>query len=303
VTALDNPTRQSFYMELVREDDLTNAVSLNSAVFMGARIVGASAAGLVIATIGLANCFLIDGLSYVAVIGALLAMRTRDLHGREERKLHERGSVREGFRYVWNTPELRRPLVLMTIVFTFAFNWAVLLPLLAKRTFGGDAATFGLMSALSGVGAFVAALIMANRASSASAAPDFRRLSIWSVASGAALLLTAVSPTLDLVFVSMIPLGLTVMIFIISANSMLQLRSLPEFRGRVMALYGMVFLGSTPIGSIITGSLAEHMGARAGFVLGGGCALIAGAGGLWWRSRRTTPARIPGTYTEQQLTA
>ncbi len=304
VTALDNPTRQSFYMELVREDDLTNAVSLNSAVFMGARIVGASAAGLVIATIGLANCFLIDGLSYIAVIGALLAMRTRDLHGREERRLNERGSVREGFRYVWNTPELRRPLVLMTIVFTFAFNWAVLLPLLAKRTFGGDAATFGLMSALTGVGAFVAALIMANRARSASAAPDFRRLSIWSVASGAALLLTAVAPTLDLVFASMIPLGLTVMIFIISANSMLQLRSLPEFRGRVMALYGMVFLGSTPIGSIITGSLAEHMGARAGFVLGGGCALIAGAGGLWWRSRRTTPARVPAdTYTEQRLTA
>ncbi len=304
VTALDNPTRQSFYMELVPEDDLTNAVSLNSAVFMGARIVGASAAALVIKTIGLADCFLIDGLSYIAVIGALLAMRTKDLHGREVRKTGERGSVREGFSYVWNTPELRRPLVLMTIVFTFAFNWSVLLPLLAKRTFGGDAATFGVMSALTGVGAFVAALIMANRSSSSSVAPDFRRLSIWSVASGAALLLTAVAPTLDLAYVSMIPLGLTVMTFIISANSMLQLRSLPEFRGRVMALYGMVFLGSTPIGSIITGFLAQHMGARAGFVLGGGSALVAGIGGLWWKSRRTTPVRVPAeVYADQQLTA
>ncbi len=188
VTALDNPTRQSFYMELVPEDDLTNAVSLNSAVFMGARIVGASAAALVITTIGLANCFLIDAVSYVAVIGALLAMRTKDLHGREARASRERGSVREGFHYVWTTPELRRPLVLMTIVFTFAFNWAVLLPLLAKRTFDGDAATFGVMSALTGLGAFAAALIMANRASSPAAAPDFRRLSIWSIASGAALL-------------------------------------------------------------------------------------------------------------------
>jgi MFS family permease len=304
VTALDNPTRQSFYMELVPEDDLTNAVSLNSAVFMAARIVGASAAGLVIATIGLADCFLIDGVSYIAVIGALLAMRTKDLHGREEREPGERGSVREGFRYVWNTPELRRPLVLMTIVFTFAFNWSVLLPLLAKRTFAGDAATFGVMSALTGVGAFVAALIMANRSRSASAAPDFRRLSIWAVASGAALLLTAVAPTLDLAFASMIPLGLTVMIFIISANSMLQLRSLPMFRGRVMALYGMVFLGSTPLGSIITGLLAQHMGARAGFVLGGGSAVVAGIGGLWWRSRRTSPARVPAdVFAEQQLTA
>ncbi len=304
VTALDNPTRQSFYMELVPEDDLTNAVSLNSAVFMGARIVGASAAGLVIATIGLANCFLIDGLSYIAVIGALLAMRTQELHGRGEARSRERGSVREGFRYVWNTPELRRPLVLMTVVFTFAFNWAVLLPLLAKRTFDGDAATFGLMSALTGLGAFVAALVMANRSRSAAAAPDFRRLSIWSIASGVALLMTAVAPTLDLAYASMIPLGLTVMTFIISANSMLQLRSLAEFRGRVMALYGMVFLGSTPIGSVITGSLAEHMGARAGFILGGGCALIAGAGGLWWKSRRPTASPVPSdAYAAQRLTA
>jgi len=304
VTALDNPTRQSFYMELVPEDDLTNAVSLNSAVFMAARIVGASAAALVITTIGLANCFLIDALSYVAVIGALLAMRTKDLHGREERKSGERGSVREGFRYVWNTPELRRPLVLMTIVFTFAFNWAVLLPLLAKRTFGGDAATFGIMSALTGAGALVAALIMANRSSSSSAAPDFRRLSTWSIASGAALLFTAAAPTLGVAYLSMLPLGLTVMTFIICANSMLQLRSLPEYRGRVMALYGMVFLGSTPIGAVITGSLAEQLGARAGFVLGGACALIAGIGGLWWKSRRTAAASIPvDVYADQQLTA
>ena len=212
--------------------------------------------------------------------------------------------MREGFHYVWTTPELRRPLVLMTIVFTFAFNWAVLLPLLAKRTFDGDAATFGVMSALTGLGAFAAALIMANRASSPAAAPDFRRLSIWSIASGAALLATALAPTLDLAYASMIPLGLTVMIFIISANSMLQLRSLPEFRGRVMALYGMVFLGSTPIGAVITGSLAEHLGARAGFVLGAACALIAGIGGLWWKSRRPTTSRIRSdALADQQLTA
>ena len=169
VTALDNPTRQSFYMELVPEDDLTNAVSLNSAVFMGARIVGASVAALVITTIGLANCFLIDA----PVVRRGDRRVARHAHERsprqEEGKAGERGSVREGFRYVWNTPELRRPLVLMTIVFTFAFNWAVLLPLLAKRTFGGDAATFGIMSALTGAGAFMAALIMANRSSSSSA--------------------------------------------------------------------------------------------------------------------------------------
>lgn len=308
VTALDNPTRQSFYMELVGDGDVPNAVSLNSAVFMGSRVLGASLAGLVIATIGTAACFLIDGLSYIAVIGALLAMRPADLHGREGGS-RERGGVRDGLRYVWTTPELRRPLVLMTVVYTFAFNWQVLLPLFAKRTFDGSAATFGVMSAFAGLGSLVAALVMANRASSPAPAPDFRRLSIFAVAAGAALLVAAVAPTLTLAYASMIPLGLTVMIFIITANSMMQLRSLPAFRGRVMALYGMVFLGSTPLGAILTGSIAQHLGVRAGFVLGGASALIAGLGGLWWRSRMATPAVIPAAMplgeelAERQLSA
>jgi MFS family permease len=303
VTALDNPTRQSFYMELVPEGDLTNAVSLNGAVFMGSRIVGASIAGALISTVGIAACFLIDGLSYIAVIGALLAMRTADLHGRD--RARERGGVREGFRYVWNSPELRRPLVLMTVVFTLGFNWAVLLPLLAKRTFDGSSATFATMSALTGVGAFIAALIMANRASSPASAPSMRRLATFAIVSGAALLLTAVAPTLELSYATMVPLGLTVMIFIITANSMLQLRSKPEFRGRVMALYGMVFLGSTPVGAILTGLLAQHLGPRAGFVIGGVAALAAGAGGLWWRARTAVPAAVPidADIAEQQLTA
>jgi MFS family permease len=304
VTALDNPTRQSFYMELVPEGDLTNAVSLNSAVFMGSRIVGASIAGVVIATIGIAACFLIDGISYLAVIGALLAMRTADLHG-SERASRERGGVREGFRYVWNSPELRRPLVLMTMVFTLGFNWAVLLPLLAKQTFDGSSATFATMSALTGVGAFIASLIMANRANSPASAPGMRRLSMFAIVSGVALLLTAIAPTLELSYATMVPLGLTVMIFIITANSMLQLRSRPEFRGRVMALYGMVFLGSTPVGAVLTGLLAQHLGPRAGFGMGGAAALIAGCGGLWWRARSAVPATRPidAVIADQQVTA
>jgi MFS family permease len=292
VTALDNPTRQSFYMELVPENDVTNAVSLNSAVFMGARIVGASLAAAVIAAVGIAPCFLVDAVSYMAVIVALLAMRPADLLGRE-RATRDRGGIREGFRYVWTTPELRSPLVLMTIVFTFAFNWSVLLPLLARRTFGGSAATFGIMSALTGVGAFVAAIVMANRASAPIAPPSIRRLSVFSIGAGVALLLPAVAPTLGLAYATMVPLGLSVMIFIITANSMLQLRSKPAFRGRVMALYGMVFLGSTPVGSVLTGWLAQHWGPRAGFVLGGAAALVAGLGGLWWRARAWTTSAVP----------
>ena len=140
VTALDNPTRQSFYMEMVEASDLTNAVSLNSAVFMGARIVGASLAGALIAAFGTAICFLIDGLSYLAVIGGA----ARDATGRpprtRERRASGTGSCARGSATSGTRAELRRPLVLMAIVFTFAFNWSVLLPLLAKHTFGGNAA-------------------------------------------------------------------------------------------------------------------------------------------------------------------
>ena len=285
VTALDNPTRQSFYMELVGENDVTNAVSLNSAVFTGTRIVGPALAGVLIAVAHTtAVCFLVDGISYIAVIFALLAMRPHDLHGRERDR--SRGSVREGFRYVWHSPDLRRPLILMAVVFTFSFNFSVLVPLLAKQTFGGDAATFGLMSALAGIGSFIAALFMANRAGTRTAAPPgIRRLAIFALAAGAALTLTAFAPTLRLAYLSMVPLGLTVMLFIITANSMMQLASKPAFRGRVMALYGMVFLGSTPIGSLIAGAVGERLSPRAGFLMGAAAALTVGAVALWWRSR------------------
>lgn len=297
VTALDNPTRQSFYMELVGERDVTNAVSLNSAVFTGARVVGPALAGLIIASThgGTAPCFLIDAISYIAVIGALLAMRPDDMHLRER---VERGSIRDGFHYVWETPALRRPLVAMAMVFTFAYNWSVLLPLLAKRTFDGGAETFGAMAALAAVGSFIAALIMANRSSRRTLPSTLRHLGLWAFVSGAALLLVAVTPTLELAYISMIPLGATVMSFIITANSMLQLSSRPEYRGRVMALYVMVFLGSTSIGAPITGWLAQVMGPRAGFAMGAVAAFAGAFSAYLWGSRINPPAAADDSVPE-----
>ncbi len=299
VTALDNPTRQSFYMDLVGERDVTNAVSLNSAVFTGARVVGPALAGLIIASTHgeTAPCFLIDAISYVAVIGALLAMRPNDMRLRERERV-ERGSIRDGFHYVWETPELRRPLVAMVMVFTFAYNWAVLLPLLAKRTFHGGAETFGAMAALAAFGSFIAALIMANRSSQRTLPSTLHRLAFWAIVSGGALLLVAVTPTLELAYTSMIPLGFTVMSFIITANSMLQLSSRPEYRGRVMALYVMVFLGSTSIGAPVTGWFAQVMGPRAGFVMGAIAAFAGAFSAYLWGSQIDPPAAtddgIPG---------
>src|SRR2546426_2717855 len=153
VISIDNPARQSFYVEMVGEGTLTNAVSLNSAAFTGARIIGPAVAGILIATVGMAICFLIDGISYLAVLGALLAMHGAEMHA-QRRSTRERGHLVAGLRYVWETDALRRPLLVMAVVFTFVFEWQVLVPLLANHTFHAGPGAFGLLSAAAGVRSF-----------------------------------------------------------------------------------------------------------------------------------------------------
>jgi MFS family permease len=308
-TAVDNPTRQSFYVEMVGEEALTNAVSLFSAAFTGARIVGPAIAGILISTVGIAICFLVDALSYAAVILALAMIRPAELFP-QVRSTREKGHLMAGLRYVWRTDELRQPLIVMAVIFTLSFNFSVLVPLLAERTFGGDAGTFGALSALAGLGSFAGAMLMANR----NARPTMQRFAAFAAAAGATQVLVAVSPTLDWALAAMIGVGATMMIFMITANTMLQLRSVPQARGRVMALYGIVFLGSTPIGSPIAGWVAQNVGTRAtgpriGFALGGLIALAMGLGLLWRlirsgetgageRRTATDPALgLPGTAT------
>jgi MFS family permease len=284
VTAVDNPTRQSFYADLVGVEHVTNAVSLNSAAFTGARIVGPALAGLLIATagravtVGIARCFLFDGLSYLAVIAALLRMNVGDMHP-QQRTTRTRGHLKAGLHYVWRTDELRRPLLIMTVVFAMSFNFAVLFPLLAKRTFGGTAVTFGALSALAGVGSFLGAIVLANRA----ARPTMKRLGMFSLATGIALVVVGLAPTLQLEFLAMVPLGFAVMAFMITANTILQINARPQLRGRVMALYGVVFLGSTPIGAPIAGWIGQHWGPRGGLIVGGAFALAMGLVTLRWR--------------------
>jgi MFS family permease len=286
VTAIDNPSRQSFYIEMVGEEHVRNAVSLNSAAFTGSRVIGPAVAGLLIATVGIATCFLIDGLSYVAVLTALLLMRPAELHA-QTRSTREKGHLVAGLKYVWRTDELRRPLLAMAVVFTFAFNFAVFVPLLAERTFHGDAGTFGMLSALAGVGSFFGAMTMAGRV----AEPQMRGLALWSVAAGVALALAGLAPTLPLAAAAMVPMGFAIMAFMITGNTMLQLRALPQARGRVMALYGIVFLGSTPIGAPIAGVIGQRLGPQVGFVLSGLVAGGLGIGLLW--ARRRVAAEAP----------
>jgi MFS family permease len=261
-------------------------VSLNSATFTGSRVIGPAVAGALIATVGIATCFLIDGLSYVAVLVALATMRPAELHP-QKRTTRERGHLVAGLRYVWATDDLRRPLLTMAVVFVVSFNFAVFVPLLAERTFGGDAGTFGILSALAGVGSFLGAIVMASR----EAEPRMRDLASRAVAAGVGLVLAGLAPTLWLAGAAMIPMGFTIMAFMITGNTMLQLRARPEARGRVMALYGIVFLGSTPIGAPIAGLIGEHLGPRVGFVLSG---LVAGGLGAALLAARRRRARAAG---------
>jgi MFS family permease len=279
VISIDNPARQSFYVEMVGEGTLTNAVSLNSAAFTGARIIGPAVAGVLIATVGMAICFLIDGISYLAVLGALLAMRGAEMHT-QRRSTRERGHLVAGLRYVWETDALRRPLLVMAVVFTFVFEWQVLVPLLANHTFHAGPGAFGLLSAAAGLGSFIGAILAANR----NARPSMHGLGVWLAAVGVTMALVSVAPTLPVAMVLMVPIGFFAMSFMITGNTMLQLEAKPQARGRVMALYGVVFLGSTPIGAPLVGWLAEVIGARLMFLAAGSLAVAVSAAVLVSRS-------------------
>ncbi len=273
VTSLDTPTRQSFFAEMVSARHLTNAVSLNSAVMTGTRIVGPALAALLIAGVGLASCFLVNGVSYVAMIAALLVMRPEDL--RRPGALSGGGHLREGLRYIWGTRELRDPLIMMAVVYTLSFNLSVLIPLLAEETFAGDVGTFGRLLAAMGIGSFVGALAMANRAE-----PSPRRIAASIVGFGFMSAIAAAAPTLQIELALLVVLGFVSIVFMITANSTMQLTARPEMRGRVMAIYAIVFLGGTPIGAPFAGWTAEVFGPRWALALGGVIAVGVGLVGL-----------------------
>jgi MFS family permease len=271
ILAIEPPTRQSFYVELVGDQHITNAISLNSAVFTGTRVLGGAIAGTMIHQFGLSSPFLLDAVSYVAVIVALLAMRTSELHP-QRKALREPGLVRAGLRYVWSSRELRVPLIVMSLVYLFCFNFSILIPLHAERTYDGSAQAIGFLYAAIGLGAFFGAIVMANRQPE----PTLRRLAGFSAAFGVFLAVEGLAPTFLLALISMVPVGYASMLFAITANSTLQQFTRADMRGRVMALYTTIFLGSTAIGGPITGWIAETSGAPATLVATGAIAVAAG---------------------------
>ena len=257
VNVFDNPARQTFVMEMVGRHDLPNAVSLNTVVMNASRVIGPAIGGVVITFFGLGICFFLNAASYVAVIVGLAMMRVSELFPTEH-VARARGQVREGFRYVWRTPSLRNTLLAIAIIGIFAYNFTVTLALLAKGTFGGGAGAYSLLTSCMGIGAVAGGLAAAHHAK-----PTPRLLQVLALVFGGLIAAVALAPSLLVASLLIVVMGAASIGFIATANASLQLAAAPEMRGRVMALYAMAFLGSTPIGAPLVGAIAQATDPRA----------------------------------------
>ena len=272
-TAFDNPARRAYVVEMVPEANVQNAVSLNSALMTGSRVVGPALAGVLIATVGYGWTFATDAISYLAVILGLFLMRT------SENRPHVvtprgKGQVREGLRYVRTMPELFVPMVMMAIVGTFAFNFQTVMPLLIKRTLHGTDTTFTLIYSVISLGSLAGALLSARRSS-----VTVRNIIRSAYGFGLSMMLLAVTPNIPFAYPIGILVGISSIAFMTTSTAIVQLRSDPSMRGRVLALQAMVFLGSTPIGGPILGYMCQQYGARSGVMIGGLAAIAAGVYG------------------------
>ena len=273
-TAFDNPARRSFVVEMVPEAEVTNAVSLNSALMTGARIVGPALGGLLVASLGYGWAFWADGLTYVAVIAGLRLIDPTKLRSAPVQE-RGKGQIRAGLRYAMSMPDLRVPLIMMALIGTLAFNFSTVLPLFTTRDLGGSDLTFSLLMSVVSVGSLAGALAAARRKDL-----SVDLVSGGAVAFGISMLLLALSPNQPVAFAVGVIVGVTSITFMTTSTAIVQLRANASMRGRVLALQAIVFLGSTPIGGPIVGAISEHFGARWALGLGALAAMAAGAYGL-----------------------
>jgi MFS family permease len=274
VSAIDAPVRQAFVSEMVGPELLSNAVSLNSTIFNGARLVGPSLAGLLIGGSGgnTAPAFFVNSASFVFTIGALLGMRTSEMQvSRTVAKA--RGQLRAGVAYVWGHPDLRLAMILAFVIGTFGFNYGVTIPLMARQQFGLGAEAYGLLSTAFAVGSLSGALLSTRR----SQRPKQRFLVVSSLVFGAITVVAGLMPSYVSFAVLLIPTGASALVFSVANNAFVQLGAEPQLRGRVMALYFMCFMGGTPLATPLIGWIADTLGAPWALSSGGVVVLIAGA--------------------------
>lgn len=272
--AFDNPARRAFVVEMVPQADVPNAVSLNSALMTSSRVIGPALAGLLITTVGYGWAFLLDGVSYIAVLVSFFMMTVAQLRPSPV-AARTKGQIREGFRYVRRMPELFVPLVMMGVVGTLAFNFNTVMPLFVTRDLDGTDAIFTILFSVVSVGSVVGALVAARR----------KEVSVWavglaSIGFGVTMGLLAIVPNLATALPVALVLGVFSITFLTMSTAIVQMRAAPEMRGRVLALQAMLFLGSTPIGGPIVGWVAQEFGARWSLALGAVACLAAGVWGM-----------------------
>lgn len=264
VNTFDMPCRQSFIIELVGKEDLTNAIALNSMSFNLARIIGPSIAGLVMGFFGIASCFFVNAISYAAVLISLFFIKVKPLHvkSNSQKETHILNEVKEGLKYIYHNNVLFYSIIVMAIVGTFAPNYNVLVPIFARDILGSNEAGFGILMSFMGIGSFIGAMSMASLSNIGP-----KRITIYLVPLIVAtfLCITGFTDKFVLTGLSLAMLGLFFIFFTSSANSTLQINSSNEYRGRVMSVYTLVFAGSTPIGNLYAGIVTEHFGSRIGF--------------------------------------
>ena len=272
VNAFDIPTRQAFVVDMVGREDLINAIALNSSMINGARMIGPAAAGILVASVGEGWCFLANGISYIAVIVGLLLMRiTVQVHASPNGSAF--ASIIEGFRYVRHTRPVRALLLMLGLVSLMGMPYAVLMPIFADQILHGGPRGLGLLMGAAGFGALAGALVLAAK-------KGIRGLGHWvafaAMGFGVSLILFSLSRTFWLSVALLLPAGFSMMIGLASSNTLIQSLVPDKLRGRVMAVYSMMFMGMAPFGSLLAGALAHRLGAP-GTVAFGGLACIAGA--------------------------
>ncbi|WP_322746834.1 MFS transporter [Streptomyces tauricus] len=270
-TVIDNPARQSFVAEMVGPGQLQNAVSLNSANFQSARLIGPAVAGLLITGVGTGWAFLLNGLSFVAPIAGLLLMRSSELN-QVERTPRGKGQLREGLHYVAGRPELLWPIILVGFIGTFGFNFPVWLSAYADDVFHGGAGAYSLFNTLMAVGSVAGALLAARRGTA-----RLRVLIAAAVAFGVLEIVASLAPSYWLFAALMVPIGMAGLTVNVTANTAVQMGTDPAMRGRVMALFMMVFMGGTPLGAPVVGWITDAYGPRVGFAMGGVVSALAAA--------------------------
>ena len=297
VTMVDSPTRQTFAAEMVGDDYLTNAVTLNSTEINLARAVGPAIAGIVIAVFGIGLCFLFNGVSYIAVLVVLAMMRKEELKP-SKALVRAKGQLREGFRYVRNSPILLYTLIMMAIIGTLTYEFSISLPLLAQFTFHAGAGTYSALVTAMGLGSAVGGLYAATRKR---VIP--RILVLFALFFGVMFSITAFMPNVTLAIITLLLVGFMSINFTSMANTILQLETDPQMRGRVMSLWTITFLGSTPIGGPIIGFIGEHLGPRYGVLTGGLAAIVAAGAGALTLFKIKQPVPSPAAERAAQFEA